>query len=1152
MKKLKVLYNVASLSLAALLLLGAGGCSGDNTNTGDKTPTECNPADCTEIPDSFCEGDDLVVYTAGCSEDNKCEYTTETTTCANGCQDSECVPDTDVGVDLCEDVECDPPTAPACDVTVVVSYAEGVCNSETGECDYAETRTDCADDGKICKNGQCVNKPACEDVVCDTPPEPTCQNNVRITYEATGQCITATGECRYRETSVNCAVNSMVCQSGECVDLCDNVPCSTPGPAYCNEAGNAVTLRTEGQCQWDTGECRYLPQTEHDCSALQQVCSEGVCQNLCSGNTCNTPPEPYCDGQGKAVTYASIGMCNWRNGDCTYTSQSTNCADYGKVCSAGACVNLCDGVTCNTPPEDGCESNTLVTWEAAGECNWTTGLCVYEETATDCAANLQVCENTACVDKCADQPCNTPDPSFCDGTVAVTWNQQGTCDWMTGLCGYEEASRDDCSASETVCQDGICSNKCADVVCDNAPVAFCEGNTLIFYEVPGECVWQSGECFYLPMQENCEDSQMVCNPGDGESNAFCMDLCADYEAGILTCEQTPADPYCDGNNLIIDVPLGTCDWVTGECVFVPESYDCTGDYAVCDSGVNSCVNLCDGVICDQGPNTLCADADTLEYYEGSCSWEDGSCTYDPIQVSCTDVVPDDFCYGDWAVTYANLGCMVDEFDEALVDCSYTETATDCTLDGGICFSGACYGVEPCTPCETDIDCGGEKDLCIEQLDGKFCAPNCSETSICPDGYTCTLVDEATNANVCVPDREYCIDADCALDTDCDHPVCSLWDVCQAAYNSDFEDWTRNDPPRGYLKLTPSVWTVEQENETVNTGSSAAKVDASGSTTATRDLFSSPYYFLPVTAGTKYTFHAWYNYTRPDEETRWVKTGMSYYFDNKIDKVGTTSFINQNGVSLSTNGWKELVFATIAPEEAAWLELVYRSKGTVSYIDDWAVTVAKSFDPTDGILDDGTFQVGTGANEDEILNVAINNQGILYMGTNKASYANGSDRVAFAWLNGTCYCPTPMPWQKTSELPGASFDNGSLFALLQRESMDGTFTCQWQKYTDLGWLAITEGTTCGDGANGDVLEGTLDLTTALGVSAHYGSLMASIPGAFNFAAYDVETADGGKIMTTGAIPADSIIIDEENGNVFGIDFDKTVGTHRVNFLAGKIN
>ncbi|MEO1273738.1 MAG: putative metal-binding motif-containing protein, partial [Myxococcota bacterium] len=62
----------------------------------------------------------------------------------------------------------------------------------------------------------------------------------------------------------------------------------------------------------------------------------------------------------------------------------------------------------------------------------------------------------------------------------------------------------------------------------------------------------------------------------------------------------------------------------------------------------------------------------------------------------------------------------------------------------------------CLACESDSDCGGLSDMCLELLDGSFCGRSC-ELQACPEGYTCTEVQGADGELVaqCQPDEGLC-------------------------------------------------------------------------------------------------------------------------------------------------------------------------------------------------------------------------------------------------------------------------------------------------------------------------------------------------------------------------------------------------------------
>jgi hypothetical protein len=302
--------------------------------------------------------------------------------------------------------------------------------------------------------GVCVDVDLCADVVCDAPPADMCAENTAMTYGAEGTC--AEGECSYTETSTDCGDD--VCTDGACVtpaDPCDGVVCDAPPVDMCAE-NTAMTYGAEGTCA--DGECSYT-ETSTDCGG--DVCTDGACvapADPCADVVCDAPPADGCD-ENTAMTYGAAGTC--AAGVCSYTETSTDCGD--DVCTDGACVapaDPCAGVVCDTPPADDCNENTAMTYAAQGTC--AAGVCSYTETSEDCGAN--VCNAGVCeaVDPCAGVLCNTPPADGCDGNSTMTYAAQGTC--AAGVCSYTETT-EDCGAD--ICTDGACVPISAGVTYDN-------------------------------------------------------------------------------------------------------------------------------------------------------------------------------------------------------------------------------------------------------------------------------------------------------------------------------------------------------------------------------------------------------------------------------------------------------------------------------------------------------------------------------------------------------------------------------------------------------------------------------------------------------------------------------------------------------------
>lgn len=67
------------------------------------------------------------------------------------------------------------------------------------------------------------------------------------------------------------------------------------------------------------------------------------------------------------------------------------------------------------------------------------------------------------------------------------------------------------------------------------------------------------------------------------------------------------------------------------------------------------------------------------------------------------------------------------------------------------------GIAYCTECLADTDCGGVEGLCLQQIEGRFCAPPCDlDNPICPAGASCNPAPiDGVSYGVCTPDSGLC-------------------------------------------------------------------------------------------------------------------------------------------------------------------------------------------------------------------------------------------------------------------------------------------------------------------------------------------------------------------------------------------------------------
>jgi hypothetical protein len=179
-------------------------------------------------------------------------------------------------------------------------------------------------------------------------------------------------------------------------------------------------------------------------------CVEGVCRrdvvNRCQGVLCNTPPVAACADANTVRSFASNGTCNQISGQCDYSFSTVNCPSG---CSAGACINSCQGVVCATPPAAECVGSVRRTYSVTGFCS--NGACSYAHVDIVCTMGCSAgkCLN---VDPCAGVTCTALPPSICMGTTVVrSFPNAGTCD-PNGMCQFVPLD----TACSGVCQNGMC------------------------------------------------------------------------------------------------------------------------------------------------------------------------------------------------------------------------------------------------------------------------------------------------------------------------------------------------------------------------------------------------------------------------------------------------------------------------------------------------------------------------------------------------------------------------------------------------------------------------------------------------------------------------------------------------------------------------
>ena len=276
---------------------------------------------------------------------------------------------TEGGAGVCPDkdrdgyVACGCPGAPAvcdCDDTnrTVHPGATEACDDADLNCDGKPSPCGA---GLTCHLKQCL--PGCVGELAQCPPGATCQSAA-----GTSLCIPA--DCNL----AGCPAGSACDASGHrCVPSCTGVTCS-PG----------------------------------------QQCRDGQCLEPCLGVVCPAPLvcnsgrcEPSCSCFA-ADLGCSAGQCNRSAGTCASPGCANVTCAAGQACLAGACVGVCDGVTCPASQvckadQGGCVGRCVgVTCAAGLVCAPNSGACVTADCVSVACGAGQTCSAGSCVAAPAD------------------------------------------------------------------------------------------------------------------------------------------------------------------------------------------------------------------------------------------------------------------------------------------------------------------------------------------------------------------------------------------------------------------------------------------------------------------------------------------------------------------------------------------------------------------------------------------------------------------------------------------------------------------------------------------------------------------------------------------------------------------------------
>jgi len=777
-------------------------CNGDGTCLyPPATGSACNDGDpCTMTDhcraDKTCAG---LTYTcdapgpcetnvgATCNGDGTCAYQPDTGT---ACDDGDPCTTTD----HCRADKTCAGVSYRCEAPGFCETTDGATCNGDGTCSYPPATGTACDDGNPCtKTDQCRADKTCAGATytCDSPG--LCETSVGATCNGDGTCsyLPDTGsEC---DDGDPCTMAEQCRADKTCVGVtytCDSPGfCETTDGATCNGDGTCSYPPATGTACDDGNPCTKTDQCRADktCAGVTYTCdSPGLCETAvgatCNGDgTCTYLPATgsACDDgdpctktdrcradktcAGVTYTCDSPGFCETTvgatcNGDgtCTYLPATGSACDDGDPCTkTDQCRadKTCAGVTytCHTPGF--CETTVGATCNGDGTCTYPPATGLACDDGNPCTKTDQCRADKTCAG--VTYTCDTP--GFCETTVGVACNGDGTCAYppATGLAcddGNPCTKTDQCRADKTCA--GVTYTCDAPGFCETTVGATCNGD---------------GTCAYPPATGLACDDENPCTKTD----------------------QCGADKTCAGVTYTCDAP-GFCETTVGAtcngdgtCAYPPA----TG--LACDDG-NPCTKTdrCRADKTCAGVTYTCDAPGFCETTVGATCNGDGTCAYPPATgLACDDGNPctkTDRCRADKTCTGISYRCDAPGLCETTVGstcngdgtCAYlpdTGSACDdgnpCTIDD-ICLAGVCLA-------GSTMDCDDQNPCTNDSCSPESGCQHIANTLPCDDGNACTTEDTC-NTGVCLgvgvldcDDNNICTTDWCDSTTGCVYEANSL-------------------------------------------------------------------------------------------------------------------------------------------------------------------------------------------------------------------------------------------------------------------------------------------------------------------------------------------------------------------------------------------
>jgi hypothetical protein len=194
-----------------------------------------------------------------------------------GCSDSSTSGDGVCSPGAVQECPCGESLPNATQVCTEDGSAWGECECGSGDTD-TDTDSDSDTDNDTdtdADTGTETDSDACEDVVCDDPPDDHCEEGELTHYTGEATCIE--GECHYVHEVTECQYSFCNTAGDNCAETCEEITC-TPPDAYCSNPSTLVVLLEPCDCEMDSGPNCYCEYEVFECTCIEVADGDDYCE----------------------------------------------------------------------------------------------------------------------------------------------------------------------------------------------------------------------------------------------------------------------------------------------------------------------------------------------------------------------------------------------------------------------------------------------------------------------------------------------------------------------------------------------------------------------------------------------------------------------------------------------------------------------------------------------------------------------------------------------------------------------------------------------------------------------------------------------------------------------------------------------------------